>query len=139
MMTEAFENPEAEVKKIDHYEVRLKGSGTYTTAKTQEEAQKIAKKWEAESRAEWEKENNAEAKRTERLEELEWQMEMFHRYLKRNLWNYQHKKAELNIADFKEFVKELQDIIANKRRIAYSRSMLGCGDSYYFKDVESEQ
>jgi hypothetical protein len=79
------DKPKAKIEHVNRYEVIINdsyGGRLSRYAKTQEEAEEIAKKWEAEQVAEWERINSEDTKRKKRNDYFWAKMQYFMRDLK---------------------------------------------------------
>lgn len=131
------------ISKIDKYEIHIDGDNSYSSAKTYEEAQAIAKEMEEEYKKEWQEKNSAQAKEQERLKTLSGNIDNYIHLLKRTLWNLQHTKDKTQttlalIENYKDIIKDLKGLYEETHTCVYHAGWMNDTPYYSIEQREKE-
>lgn len=131
---------EAVVKKIDKYEIHLRGDNTFYSAKTKEEADKIAKRIEEESQQKRDDDNNKERKYYERIELIHWNTNKYLKIISKKLWHLQRQKPkpEETIKELKQVKDDIKGFLNGTRETYYNTGYFGDSGYYSVQSIEKK-
>lgn len=142
---------EAKIEMRDPYEIYVDAEGIitkYGTAKTLEEAKKIAEQLEKEAYKEWKKRNSERVLREKRLEEMEHNLDNYIDYLKKELWHCrkwqgmtegEKKLVEEKRKLLKEIISVLEGIYVGAKKVVWHQSYWDGRTYYTIENVKNKK
>ena len=117
--------------------VRIKGSRTYHTAKSEKDVERIKKELLEEARAEWERKKGEAARNEQEDEFIIDNTRRYIDYIKKRLWHMVRDGTNKEVVQaYKEVKSILSGILSGTKRVEWQQSYVNDTDYYTIKTVK---